>query len=195
MNAELKRGLFSSILLVGFLSAPLAGQAGRGAQDGEKVDFSSARQEIQGFESTINNVINAAFTSPFALNQKAKGVYLPGYGFSFNFLVNIHRALINTPFGELRSGAQITPEQKKRRIEDLKKKLIRTLFDGGDGLRQLPRGEAVTIVAFFEDRNFPDEPSENKTIVLTVLKKDLDELGHKEDTLKEFEQRVKIVEY
>ncbi len=195
MNAELKRRLFSSILLVGFLSAPLAGQVGRGPQDSDRVDFPSARQEIQGFESAINNVINAAFTSPFALNQKVKGAYLPGYGFSFNFLVNIHRALVNTPFGQIKSGAQITPEQKKRRIEELKKKLVRTLFDSGESLRQLPRGEAVTIVAFFEDRNFPDEPNENKTIVLTVLKRDLDELGHREDRLREFEQRVKIVEY
>lgn len=195
MNTELKRRLFSSILMIGFLSAPLAAQPGRGLQDGERVDYSTTRQEIQSFESVINNVINAAFTSPFALNQKAKGAYLPGYGFSFNFLVNIHRALINTPFGELKSNAQISPDQKKRRIEDLKKKLIRTLFDSGDSLRQMRKEDAVTIIAFFEDRNFPDEPNENKTIVISVLKRDLDELAHKEDRIREFEQRVKIVEY
>jgi hypothetical protein len=46
-----------------------------------------------------------------------------------------------------------------------------------------------------EDRNFPDEPSENKTIVLSVLKRDLDEFGNRSDRLKEFKQRMKIVEY
>ncbi len=186
--------IFSSILLIGFLSAPVRAQ-NRGTQESDfKVDLPSARREIQSFEAVINNVINAAFTSPFALNQKAKGAYLPGYGVSFNFLVNIHRALINTPFGQVK-GTEITPEQKKQRIEDLKKRLIRVLFENGEGLRQLRKDDAVTIVAFLEDRNFPDEPNENKTIVLTVYKKDLDELARKEDRSREFEQKVKIVEY
>jgi hypothetical protein len=31
--------------------------------------------------------------------------------------------------------------------------------------------------------------------VLTALKRDLDELGHRNDRLREFKQRMKIVEY
>ena len=77
----------------------------------------------------------------------------------------------------------------------MKKKLVRLLFDSGDSLRQMRKEDTVTIIAFFEDRNFPDEPNENKTIVISVLKRDLDELAHKEDRLRDFEQRVKIVEY
>src|SRR5262249_504002 len=101
---------------------------------------------------------------------------------------------VNTPFGQVRRE-EITPEQKRRRIEDLKDKLVKVLQDSGDTLRQLKKEETVSIVVFVEDRNMPDEENQNKTIVLSVLKKDLDELGHKDDRSREFKQRMKIVEY
>jgi hypothetical protein len=197
-KAELKRRLFSSLVYIGFLCAPLAAQSARGPQEGSevKVDYTSTRREIQSFEGVINEVIHATFTSPFALNQKAKGVYLPGFGVSFNFLVNIHRALINTPFGDIKSRDAITPEQKKRRIEDLKKRLIKVLLDDGRNLRQLRQDDSIAIVAFIEDRNFPDEPNENKTIVLSVTKRDLgDTTARDERAVQNFEQKVKILEY
>jgi hypothetical protein len=196
-KAELKRRLFSSIVCIGFLCAPLAAQTARGPQEGNdvKVDYASTRREIQIFEGVLNKVIHATFTSPFAL-QKAKGVYLPGYGASFNFVVNIHRALINTPFGDIKDRNAITPDQKKRRIEDLKKGLIRVLLDNGKGLRQLRQDEAIAIVAFIEDRNFPDEPNENKTIVVSVIKRDLGgEAAPREERAQNFEQKVKVLEY
>jgi len=73
--------------------------------------------------------------------------------------------------------------------------MIRILMDRGDGFRQLRKDDAVTIVAFFEDRNFPEEQNENKTIIFTATKKDLDELARRDDRLKEFKQRMRIVEY
>ena len=141
-----------------------------------------AQQDILKFELVINDVINSTFSSsPFAVVQKAKGRLSAGYGISLTLLINIHRAVINTPFGQVRERSDITPELKKRRIEELKEKLIRMLQDNGEIFRQLRKEDTVTIVAFFEDRNFPDEPNANKTIVLSALKKDLDELGHKID--------------
>lgn len=160
------------------------------------VDLVSARREIQSFEAALNSAITATFSSsPFALVQKPKGVYLQGYGVTFSFLVNIHRAVISTPFGDVRAQPDITPELKKRRIEELKDKLIHVLADQGDGLRQMRRSDNLVIVLFLEDRNFPDEPNENKTIVLSVLKGDLDGLGRSEDRWKALKQRIKTVEY
>jgi hypothetical protein len=161
-----------------------------------KIDYSMAHEDIGKFEMVINDVINSTFgANSFAVVQRAKGAYLPGYGISLSFLINIHRAVVNTPFGQVRSRADITPETKKRRIEELKEKLIRALQENGDTFRQLRKDDYVTIIAFFEDRNFPDEPNENKTIVMSAFKKDLDEFGHKNDRFKEFKQRMKIVEY
>ncbi len=189
---------FVTFLVAGFLNGPLAAQASRPPQESSeiKVDYAATRREIRNFEAVLTNVINSTFnSSSFALVQEPKGVYLQGYGVTVSFLINIHRAVLRTPFGDIRQGVDVTPELKKRRIADLKDKLIKALLDNGDNLRQLKKDDFVTIVAFIEDRNFPDEPSENKTLVLSVLKKDLDELAHKDDRRAEFIQRMRIVEY
>jgi len=167
---------------------------GAGQEGSVKSEYLKSKEDILKFEIAVNEVITSAFSlSPFAVVQKAKGAYLPGYGISLSFLINIHRAVITTPFGQARTGAVVTPETKHRRIEELKDKLIQVLHQNGTGFRQLRTGDSVTIIAFIEDRNFPGEPNANKTIVLSALKKDLDALRNGND--KEFRERVKIFEY
>src|SRR5437867_11609483 len=186
------------ILPLVLLQPSLSAQSAKYPQNGTdaKVDLNLARREIQKVEGVINNVINSTFSnSRFALAQKAKGAYLPGYGVMFNFLVNIHLAVIETPFGNTPRYPEMMPEEKKKRIEEIKEKLVRVLFDHGEGLRQVRKDESVTIVAFVEDRNFPDEESQSKTIVLRSYKKDLDELARKENRWKELRQRMEIIEY
>ena len=194
---QLPGGILLGLFAVGLLSMPLLAQRLRALpQDVEvKVDYAVARREILSFESALNKVIQTTFSSSnFAVVQRARGVYLSGYGVTFTFSVNIHRAVVDTPFGQVRR-ADIAPELKKRIIDDLKEKLIRVVLDNGDALTQLRKEDAVTVVAFMEDLNFPDEPNQNKTIVLTALKKDFDDLARKDDKWKEFRQRMKIVEY
>jgi hypothetical protein len=186
---DLKRDI-TALWLLGILGLPLAVRA-----SDVKVNYASTQQDILRFEAAVNEAINSTFSaSPFAVVQKAKGAYLQGYGISLAFLVNIHRAVVNTPFGEIRTRG-VTPDLKRRRIEELKEKLIQVLQANGETFRQLRKEDHVTIVAFVEDRNFPGEPNEDKTIVLSALKKDLDELGHGDDRLKELKQRIKIIEY
>jgi hypothetical protein len=170
-----------------------ANAAGKNQDSVEKVDYAATNQEVQKFEAVINNVITSAFSSsPFAIVQKTKGAYLQGYGISFSFLINIHRAVISTPFGQ---REEVTPKLKNRRIEELKERLIGALQDNGEIFQQLRKEYYVTIIAFFEDRYIPDEPSINKTLILSALKKDLDEFSHKKDRLTQFKQRIKIIEY
>jgi hypothetical protein len=159
-----------------------------------KIDYGMAQQDILKFEQAIGLVIGDTFKDMVSLVQRPKGCYLPGYGISVTFMLNIHRAVMNTPFGPVRR-ATVSPESKMRRIEEFKEKLIRVLQENGGSFRQLRKEDSVAIVAFFEDRNIPDEPNANKTIVLSASKKDLDELGNRTDRLKEFKQRMKIVEY
>jgi len=161
-----------------------------------RIDYNLARREIQTLEAVINGVINSMFSnSPFVLAQKTKGAYLKGYGFTFNFLVDIHRAVINTPFGTARVYPEMMLEEKKKRIEEIKEKLARVIFDSGNGLRQLPKDESVTIVAFLQDRSFPDEESISRTIVMRAFKKDIDELARKENRFKDLKQRIEVIEY
>lgn len=191
--AWIKR-LVTALLLAAITGSPA--QAAVAKQEDTKQEYVSARQDILRFEGIINDVINASFsTSPFAVVQKPKGAYLQGYGFSFAFLVNMHRAVKRTPFGTIRPKNEPTQELKRQRIEELKEKLIRVLQDSGENFQILRKEEYVTIIAYLEDWNLPDEPSSNKTIVLSALKKDLDEFARRSDRLKEFKQRMKIVEY
>jgi hypothetical protein len=187
----------AALLLLGIfvLSSGVQASAGRQENAEARVDYASMQQDILKFEAAVDEAVNSTFSaSSFAVVQRAKGAYLQGYGISCAFLVNLHRAVIRTPFGDVRRGDS-TPDLKKRRIEELKEKLIGVLQDGGETFRQLRKDDCVTIVAYVEDRNFPDEPSANKTILLSALKRDLDELGHRNDRLREFKQRMKTVEY
>jgi len=193
---RLPKRIVLSLLSMGLLSVSLVAEGPRAAQDVDvKVDYAVARREILNFELALRGVIASTFSSSYALVQPPKGAYLPGYGVTFSFLINIHRAVIDTPFGPMRRADVATPEAKKRLIEELKDKLIRVVLDNGDSLTQLRKEDAITVIAFMEDQNFPDEPNQNKTIVLTALKKDFDEVAGKDDKWKEFRQRMKIVEY
>jgi hypothetical protein len=187
----------AALLLLWIVGFSIAAQAiGNQDSSDSRADYLSTREDILKFENVINEVLNSIFSSsPFAVVQKPKGAYLQGYGINFIFVINIHRAMVNTPFGEVRTRPAVTPEMKIQRIEDLKGKLIQVLQNNSEIFQHIRKEENVSIVAFFEDRNFPGEPNANKTIVLTALKKDLDELGHRNDRIKEFKQRMKIVEY
>jgi hypothetical protein len=185
------------LLALGFSVPAVMGQAPQRMQAGmeAKFDYSLARREMVGFEALLDTVITTTFNAaPFALSQKTKGAYLQGYGMTFSFVVNIHRALLNTPFGQTRLY-EINPEQKRKRIEDLKERLIQTLYQKGGSLKQVPKEESVTIIMFIEDRNFPDEENQNKTFILSATRKDLEELARGEDRSREFRQRMKIIEY
>jgi len=169
-----------------------------GPQDAgnSRVDYASARESILQFEDMLNEAISSSFrSSAFAVVQKAKGAYLDGYGVSYSFLINIHRAVTNTPFGQIHSRKEASLEEKMRRIEQLKNNLIQLLQNAGTYFPKLRKDEQVAIIAFFEDRNFPGEPNATKTIVISAFKKDLDEMGNRLDRTKEFKQRIKIVEY
>jgi hypothetical protein len=72
--------------------------------------------------------------------------------------------------------------------------LIGVMLSKGRGLAQVQKNESITIFAFFEEIN-PDEGNVNQTLILSVLKSDLDELAARPERFNEFKQRIKIVEY
>jgi hypothetical protein len=180
---------------IGF--SPAVFSAGKKQDLADKVDYASVNREIQRFEAVLDNVLNSAFSSSkgLAVYQSAKGFYLQEYGAYFHFLVNIHVAEVSTPFGNIRSRENPGAEAKKRRIEELKEKLISALLENGEILQQLRKEQCVSIIAHIKDRNFPDEPSAEKTIIISVSKKDLNEFSNKSDRLAQFKQRIKIIEY
>lgn len=193
LKKKLCRIIFSIPALCLALAIPQTG-AGQTYELNAK-EYLPHKAGILKLELAVNEAITSTFSGSFAVVNRPKGAYLPGYGISLSFLVNIHRAFINTPFGQVRSKDAVTPELKRQRIEEMKEKLVHVLEENVEGFRQLKAEDNVSIVAFIEDRNFPDEPSANRTIVLSILKKDLDELRNRNDRAREFKQRMRIVEY
>lgn len=187
-----KRQVWFGVLVLGFSCLPLAAQNTKAT----RVEFAQVRPFIQSFETAINREVAAAFPGPFGVQQMAKGFYMPGYGYEFTFLVNVRRGLVNTPFGAYEPDANNTPERRKQLIDGLKEQLLHLLLGAGNGTGKLQKDESVAIIAFFEERD-PLNPAGNasKTLILSILKGDLDELANKQDHFNEFKQRVKIVEY
>jgi hypothetical protein len=183
-----KRRIWTIILMFGIVCLPSAGQSVKGSAP----DYAQVRTSILKFEETLNTTVNGAFGQN-AVIGKVKGVYLPGYGYSFGFLVNTRWGLINTPMGKFSSGADPNPEQKTKRIQELIDQLMLMMFTRGGGVRPLERDKSLTITASFEETN--PEGTVNRTIVMSVLKSDLDEFGSRMERYNEFKQRVKIVEY
>jgi hypothetical protein len=185
-KGNLQRQLWMVALVIGILCLPLAGQGGKTSA----FDYSQARGSILKFEEVLNMTINQVF-GQMGVVAEAKGAYLPGYGYTFGFLVNPKWGLISTPFGT--TGADITPEQKKKKLEALREQLMMVMFTYGSLINPLERDKNLTITAYFKEYSI--EGTVNTTIILTVLKSDLDELSGKIERFNEFKQRVKKVEY
>jgi hypothetical protein len=194
---RLKRSIILGALALSLSCATLLAQGSHGAPNAAEYrpDYPSMRREIQGFETVMDKTIRAIFGgSKLPVTAKPMGVYLSGYGVAFSYTVNVYRGALSTPFGAVQ-GEEFTPEQKRRLIEDVKENLSKVLFENGVSLRQIRGDDAITIVGFFEDRNFPEERNQIKTVVMSILKKDLDEASRAEDRWKEFKMRMKAVEY
>ncbi len=184
-----KQRVFFGALALGFSCLPLVAQTGKQV----KVDYSQVRPCIQSFELALSEAINSSFPNQLGIMQKPRGAYLRGFGYEFSFLLDIRRA-IQTPFGPLNNDPDKTPEQRKQRVENFKDNLVRLLLSNGRGMAQLQPNESIAIIAHFDEFN-PAEGVTSKTLILSVLKKDLDEIGNKQDRFNEFKQRVKTVEY
>jgi hypothetical protein len=194
IKMSLKRAVATLLLLCLISFSHAAQTSGDKRKDVDvKMDYAAARQDIIAFEGVLNEALQAFVKDFLGIKNSARGAYLPKFGVNFTFAIDIKRAIMNTPFGDVRRY-QATAEQKRQRIEELKEMLIRMLQDSGKRFQLLGKEDCITIVAFIDDKNFL-EPSANKTIVLSALKKDLDELGNKSDRLNEFKQRIKIIEY
>ena len=180
-------------LLLGLLGSVLPAQSPDKKQNDQTVDYSAIREEILGFETALDDAVGSLSRGPFSLVNRVKGAYLQGFGINFTFLIDLNHVILGRPS---RSGRRrpATPEQKQQWINELKERLTDLMIDKGGGLRHLRHEDEFAIVAHIDDRN-PFEPGKSKTIIFRVLKKDLDELGNKNDQRQELKKRIKIFEY
>lgn len=187
----MKRRWLIGIPFMALLCLPLGAQDSRNGN----IDGAKLRPFIRTLEGAITGAIGANFPGPFA-TVAPKGAYLPGYGYAFTFLINIRRGMIHSPFGAYPNESEISPKEKTQRIANLKDMLVRILLSPSNRSAKLQKEESIAIIGFFEESD-PVKPEAdlNTTLILSVLKGDLDELADKQDRYNELKQRVKIVEY
>jgi hypothetical protein len=158
------------------------------------VSLPQMRNDIQIFEAILDQALDQVFSNPFALVERAKGVYLADYGTTFTFLINIKTATMQTPFGTIRRSEAADPKQREMKVEELRQRIINILASYGNAINQLRDADAVTVVAHIVDQNFSTK-SQNKTIIIKVLKRDLMAITARQIGAPEFRKRVQIVEY
>ncbi len=190
ITRSMKHRLWMGVLALGSLCLPLEAQGPKAAS----VDYAQIRPSIQRFEIAVGDATGLTF-GQLGIVGRPKGVYLQGYGYMCSVLVNLRwgRITNNTPFGPITSGTDLSPEEKRVRVDGYKEQLEKVLFKEGNTLPQLDKDKCITTAAFLEE--FNPEGTMNRTIILSVLKSDVDELGNKAERFNEFKQRVKIVEY
>lgn len=155
--------------------------------------LTALKKEIQIFETIVDKKLAQTFSNPYALAGRPRGFYLDGYGVALTFSVNISRAVINTPFGIIPNKEE-SPQEKQKRIDQVKEMLIKALLDYGAAIEQLSPDESIAVIAHFEDSNILDEVRRNKIIIVRVGKRDLLEHAARRD-YQAFKKRVEIVEY
>jgi hypothetical protein len=185
-----KQRVWLSLLALGSLCLPLVAQ---GTQEA-KSDYSKVQAPIRSFEGYISQIVARTMPGSFALVGKPRGWLEDRTGYNFLFNVNIQHGLVSSPMGVFKTGPDITPDQKRQAVETMKDLLIRLLYSQGVTMPQLRKDKAITIVGIFDDPD-PIEGNVQKTLILSVLKSDIDEFSNGGEHFNEFKQRVKIVEY
>jgi|WetSurMetagenome_2_1015567.scaffolds.fasta_scaffold16381_4 hypothetical protein len=199
VKKKLNKSAGVALLLLCFFSSAFAAQP-RGGKPGsadENIDFNAIRKDIVRFEEALDENLGTLSRHPLFVLNSAKGAYLPGYGLNFSFRINPRHGMMSKLSGRDARRPQVTPEQKKQWIDELNERLKRLIQDNGRGFQQIRKEDYISIVVYIDDRGFPFEPtSATKTVILRVLKKDLDELGNKSgNSQEELNKRIKIFEY
>jgi hypothetical protein len=158
------------------------------------LNLQQMRNDIQIFEAILDQALNQVFSNPFALVERVKGVYLADYGTTFTFLINIKAATMETPFGTIRRPETADPKLREQKVEELRQRIVTILGSYGNAIGQLRETDAVAVVAHIVDQNFSTK-TQNKTIIIKVLKKDLMVMAARQTGAAEYRKKVQIVEY
>ena len=158
-------------------------------------DLVKLRNQTEIFENIIGEVLRQNFDNPFALEDEPQAAYLPGYGVVVSFFLRINRATVRTPFGNMptpRAKAKLSAQEQIQKIKEI---MIQTLGDYGNALTQVSKGDKIAVCAHVEDRNEIETSKRETTIILTVLKSDVDLYAAREVTMDQFANRIEILEY
>jgi hypothetical protein len=164
------------------------------AQKG-KPDLKKVRDEMGIVQSVLDQALVQTFGEPFGYLEKAKGVYLPGFGVVFSFEINL------TPSGDIGpfsgrptvEGMKAQKEEAARRLEKAKTVAQNTLADFGHTLADLDSKDSVAIVIY----SVAVQPSglDRNTIVMQCDKQLIDSYRKNSVDRAAFLRKLTVLEY
>ena len=143
----------------------------------------------------MNHILKQNFSDPYAVTGEPKGTYLQGYGVVVSFQLNINRATLRTPFGEMDIPRAERERSKDEQIRMVKESMIQCLAEYGSALKQLAGHDRITISAHVEDRNELDPAKKTSVLVFTAGKDDIDLYTMKRLSFDKFKERVHALQY
>ncbi len=172
----------------------------------QSLNMLSLKRDTQVFERVIDERLRQAFSSPFALTSDPHAAYLQGYGVVVSFQLNINRATIRTPFGEVEApqiyrGANGTPAsayvagKRDEQLKRVREILIECLEDYSRAIKQLSAHDRISISAHIEDRNELDPERKRIVLVVSTSRDDVDLLTLDKISREKFLERLLVLEY
>ena len=185
---------FFSRALCGLLGTLVLGTS-LGADPQGKPQLEKLKEQIEIFESVLNQSLTQAFGGPFATLDRTRGAYLPGYGVVFAFEVNLSSWHDLGPFGSSTTPGNASNERDEENRRREKAKLIaeETLASYGQTLSQLGPNETIAIVIHTVAAH-PNQV-ERSTIVLSGDKKLIDQRQRQAIDQADFIRKLSTTQY
>ena len=184
----MKRTPFRLLWMLGLIVSAAPWLSGRSG-----IDYRQMRNEIEIFETILHTSIKNEFNHPLALVSEPQGSYLPGYGVNFSFLLNINRDEVTTPFGVRKFNQSGHARADKLRL--IREMMLKLLGEYGNAVTQLTGDENFSVSAHLEDRTSLVPNEREEVLVFRVAKKTLADYSARKIDLKQFRERVEIIEY
>lgn len=168
------------------------------------LDFDSLKRDTQVFEKIVDERLKQDFSNPFAITGDPQAAYLQGYGVVVQFHLNINRARIRTPFGEIEApqrnagrnlAGRPVADPKKEQLNRVRQILIECLANYAGAIRQLNAHDRISISAHIEDRNELDPVLRKTVMVVTTTRDDIDLLAMRKINNQDFKTKVQVLEY
>ncbi len=175
-----------AVLLVGFSSLASAQQS---------QNLALLKRDTQILERIVYEILKQNFKNPFAITAEPRGAYLQGFGVTVSFQLNINRAKIRTPFGDLNAPKAVGEQSKAEQIRLVKDSMRQCLADYGQTIKQLGPHDRISVQAHIVDRNELDPAKATTILVLTCTKDDVNLLATGKLPPEKFKERVHVLEY
>ncbi|RPI28839.1 MAG: hypothetical protein EHM61_03800 [Acidobacteria bacterium] len=153
------------------------------------------KRDTQIFERIVYEVLKQHFKNPFAITADPRGGYLQGFGVTVSFQLNINRATIRTPFGDLNAPRSQGERTKAEQIRTVKESMKQCLADYGQTIKQLGPHDRIAVQAHIVDRNELDPAKATTVLVLMCTKDDVNLLATGKLPVEKFKERVHVLEY